>query len=134
MFASLIVVLAAIAVAFAAENRVFPEADVATFSSRYWISERIPVDSEIVKVYIFVPVYNNLRTHTTFKAVFVLKRDPIRAQKFESLLLDISNPKSVNFGKWLSKEQIIEMVSPETESVETVMKFLSTFGRYFFIC
>lgn len=58
-----------------------------------------------------------------------MKRDPARAAKFEQLLLDITNPKAANFGKWLSKEDVIQMVSPDSEAVDSVMKFLQSFGR-----
>ena len=69
-----------------------------------------------------------IRNSFIWQAVFVLKRDATRAEKFEKYLLDISNPSSANYGKWLSKEEVISMMAPESASVDAVMKFLSTYG------
>jgi tripeptidyl-peptidase-1 len=61
-------------------------------------------------------------------AVFVLKKCPMAVKKFESLLLDISTPSSANYGKWLSKDQVREMLAPEEESLFNVMGYLANEG------
>ncbi|OAQ65203.1 family S53 protease-like protein [Pochonia chlamydosporia 170] len=43
-------------------------------------------------------------------------------------LLDISDPKSANYGKWLSKDELEAFTSPSEESVKSVKTWLSSFG------
>lgn len=52
MFAKVIsaLVLAAASLSALAENRIILEQDVTKFSSKYWSSDSVPVDSDIVKV------------------------------------------------------------------------------------
>ena len=52
MFTKLIstLVLASASLYALAENRIILEQDVTKFSSKYWSSERIPADSDVVKV------------------------------------------------------------------------------------
>ncbi len=52
MFTKLIstLVLASASLYALAENRIVLEQDVTKFSSKYWSSERIPADSDVVKV------------------------------------------------------------------------------------
>ena len=52
MFAKFIsaLVLATASISALAENRIILEQDVTKFSSKYWSSDRIPTDSDIVKV------------------------------------------------------------------------------------
>lgn len=46
----------------------------------------------------------------------------------EQKLLDISNPKSPNYGKWLSKEDMESYTRPSEESVGSVKQWLSSHG------
>ena len=52
MFAKVIsaLVLAAASLSALAENRIILEQDITKFSSKYWSSDRVPIDSDIVKV------------------------------------------------------------------------------------
>jgi hypothetical protein len=52
MFAKFIsaLVIAAASLSALAENRIILEQDVTKFSSKYWSSDRVPIDSDIVKV------------------------------------------------------------------------------------
>ncbi|GMH67202.1 hypothetical protein TrST_g14115 [Triparma strigata] len=42
--------------------------------------------------------------------------------------LDRSNPRSDNFGKWLSNEQVHSLTAPTAEAVDEVTRYLSSFG------
>lgn len=86
------------------------EPSVNTFSSPNWIQEKRADMKENVK------------------AMFVLKHDSTAMNEFEKRLLDIASPKSKNYGKWLTREQVIEAVSPKAESVHAVEEYLASFG------
>jgi len=61
-------------------------------------------------------------------ATFILKRDKAVVKKFEEQLLDLSNPSSKNFRKWLTKEQVIEQMAPPAENMKVLVDFLSSVG------
>jgi len=44
--------------------------------------------------------------------MFVLKHDQGKIAAFEKNLLDISSPKSANYGKWLSSAEVAAAISP----------------------
>jgi tripeptidyl-peptidase-1 len=46
----------------------------------------------------------------------------------QAKLADIANPKSPNYGKWLSKQDMETYTSPSTESVQAVTAWLATYG------
>jgi len=46
----------------------------------------------------------------------------------QSKLADISNPKSTNYGKWLSRKEMEVYTSPSSESVQAVTTWLATYG------
>lgn len=79
LFALLVVALAV--VARAADVRMEPSVNV--FSSSKWQLEKTPIDNDVIKT------------------TFVLKHDKAAMEAFERTLLDRSNPKSSNYGKWL---------------------------------
>ncbi|RPD58338.1 family S53 protease [Lentinus tigrinus ALCF2SS1-7] len=43
----------------------------------------------------------------------------------EATLLDISNPESANYGKWLSKAEVAKFAAPKTESITAVKDWLT---------
>lgn len=86
------------------------EPSVKKFSSGNWLQER------------------RAGAEDTIEAMFVLKHDPEAMKAFESKLLDISNPKSKNFGKYLSKAEIKEAIGPKDDAVKTVVDYLKSFG------
>lgn len=78
-----VVLLVALAVAArAADVRMEPSVNV--FSSPKWLKEKASIENDVLET------------------TFVLKHDKVAMAEFEKNLLDISNPKSANFGKWLS--------------------------------
>eukprot|EP01038_Epipyxis_sp_PR26KG_P014206 gene14206-19060_t len=85
------------------------EPSVNTFSSSKWIRESSNGDAVI-------------------KAVFVLKHDSDAMKKFEFNLLDTSNPKSSNYGKWLTIDQISSMISPSEKNVQLVVDYIKSHG------
>jgi hypothetical protein len=108
-----VIAVVAVAVAMAAGARVQMESDVSfeKFSPRNWIKETTHLtDDDIVK------------------CVFALKHDAEAMKSFEAKLLDASTPSSKNYGKWLSKQEIIAAVAPSASAVKVVTDFLATFG------
>jgi subtilase family serine protease len=61
---------------------------------------------------------------TTFAFLLVLKQNNIN--KLESIVSDISNYKSSNYGKYLSKEQIIEIIKPSNEQISFIYEWLNS--------
>jgi len=80
LFAALLVVLAV--TARAADVRMEPSVNV--FSSSNWLKEKVINENDIIKT------------------SFVLKHDPVAMEAFEKTVLDLSNPKSKNYAKWLT--------------------------------
>lgn len=80
LFAALIVAFAV--VARAADVRMEPSVNV--FSSANWQKEKVIDENEILKT------------------TFVLKHDQAAMADFEKTLLDITNPQSKNYAKWLT--------------------------------
>lgn len=99
-------------VAATAAGYVRMEPDVNLFSSTGWIREKKNVwsDSDIVKV------------------IFVLKRDTDTVRRLDTVLWDVSNPSSANYGKFLKPEDIISNFSPSRKSLKIVTDFLESFG------
>lgn len=62
------------------------------------------------------------------KAVFVLKHDPSAMKKYEKDLLDRATPKSKNYGKWFTKDEIISRIAPAEASIKAVVDFISSFS------
>jgi len=106
LFALLVVALAV--VARAADVRMEPSVNV--FSSSKWQLEKTPIDNDVIKT------------------TFVLKHDKAAMEAFERTLLDRSNPKSSNYGKWLKHDEIKSRIAPSTDSVKKVTEFLNSFG------
>ncbi len=73
----------ALVVAVASAENVRMEASVNQFSSPLWLKEKSLKDTDLVK------------------AIFVLKHEENSIKNFERTLLDISSPKSANYGKFL---------------------------------
>lgn len=108
IFFSLAVVVSAVS-AFS-NVRVRMEADVKKFTSSRWVFEGRATSTEVVS------------------AIFVLKRDASVLQKFETQFHDLSSPFSPNYGKWLTKEDVIAQMAPREENVKLVLDYLSSFG------
>ena len=62
------------------------------------------------------------------KAVFALKHNPEVMKQFEIDLLDKSTPTSGNYGKWLSKKELIEITAPPSLNIKRVTDFLESYG------
>jgi len=86
------------------------ESKIHKFSSNNWIFER------------------HVNEHDMVKPIFVLKHSMEEVKMLEGHLLDISNPKSENFGQWLNRKEVTEMITPEDESVDLVVSYLKSFG------
>ncbi len=78
-----VTIIVAMAVASSSASNVRMEPSVDVFSSSKWIKEKSLKDSDVIK------------------AVFVLKHEISQIKSFEKKLLDISSPKSANYGKWM---------------------------------
>jgi len=105
--------IASCAVAVTATNyakRVRMESDISVFSSPNWIMGERVNDEDLITVR------------------FALKHESHKVAQFEELFLDISNPKSVNYGKWLTIEQITEKLAPPERNLFLVKDFLGSFG------
>ena len=103
----------ALAVAVATGARVQMESDISfeKFSPRNWVKET-----------------THLTEDDIVKCVFALKHDAEAMKAFEAKLLDASTPSSKNYGKWLSKQEIIAALAPSASAVKVVTDFLATFG------
>lgn len=62
----------------------------------------------------------------TVKAQIGLKQNNIKA--LQAKLMDISNPDSKNYGKWMSKEEIDALVAPSADNVKAVKSWLAGAG------
>jgi hypothetical protein len=85
LFAVLLIALAV--VARAADVRMEPS--VNTFSSTKWLKEKASIENDVIQT------------------TFALKHNKAALADFERTLLEISNPKSANYGKWLSVSNAI---------------------------
>ena len=103
-------VLVAVALTSVNAEWVRMESGVNQFESRHWSRQ------------------GKLSTEETVKAIFVLKSDPEIRHKIEANLLDISAPKSKNYGKWLSLNEDKTMRAPKEENAQRVLKYLKSFG------
>jgi subtilase family serine protease len=99
-------------IAVCSADLVRMEQSVNQFSSSNWIFE------------------NTIIENTIIKAIFVLKHDESALKSFEENLLDISSPKSKNYGKWLKPEEIAKWISPSDEKVKAVVDYIASFGKY----
>jgi Cu2+-containing amine oxidase len=79
-FTTLVVALAVVS---ASAGNVRMESSVNQFSSPLWLKEKSLKDTDLIK------------------AIFVLKHEENSIKNFERTLLDISSPKSANYGKFL---------------------------------
>lgn len=71
-------------------------------------------------------VAGNTNPDTILKMQIGLKQSNVKG--LEQKLLDISNPSSPNYGKWLNKEQIDSYVKPDEASVNMVKNWLASHG------
>jgi hypothetical protein len=106
------------------------EPSVEKFSSKLWLKDE-----------------NGLKDTDDIQVVFVLKNNKASLKKFEEKLLDISSPRSVNYGKWLKviilivvfyikftfffclkSDEIISAISPSMSDLKIVTDFIASFG------
>jgi hypothetical protein len=108
-----VIAIVAAAVAMAAGARVQMESDVSfeKFSPRNWVKETAHLTEDDI-----------------VKCVFALKHDAEAMKAFEAKVVDASTPSSKNYGKWLSKQEIIAATAPSANAVKIVTDFLATFG------
>jgi len=91
-------------------HRVKMESDVSVFSAPSWtLGDRV-TDQDMITIR------------------FIMKHDELKVTQFEELFYDISNPKSENYGKWLSIEQVAEKLSVPEMNVNLVKEFLESYG------
>lgn len=90
--------------------RIRMESEVNKFTSSFWKFEGRAVETESVE------------------AIFALARDPAVVSKLEATLYDLSTPSSPNYGKWLTKDQLIEQFAPPKDYAQVVMDFLASYG------
>jgi tripeptidyl-peptidase-1 len=95
-------------VARAADVRMEPS--VNTFSSTKWLKEKASIENDVIQT------------------TFALKHNKAALADFERTLLDISNPKSANYGKWLSRDEIKARIAPAAASIKTVVDYVASFG------
>jgi len=108
----LIALCAIVATATNFGKRVRMESDVSVFSAPNWIMGERVNDQDMITVR------------------FALKHDSYKVAQFEEHFLDISNPKSPNYGKWLTIEQVAERIAPEERNILLVKEYLASFGVY----
>jgi len=108
MFKAIILVSVSVAAAFS-NVKVQLESEVSVFSSPNWLNDGPLLDTDVVS------------------AIFVLKRDPAVVKAFEEQLLDLSTPSSKNYGKWLSKEQVVSQLAPAESNLKMVLDFLASY-------
>lgn len=95
----------------ALSRRITMEPGVKTFTSPYWHRElTVPEETDEIT------------------AVFSLKHDSEKVKAFEMRLLELSTPKHADYGKWLTPEDIKEMLPVDESAVAIVTKFLSEYG------
>jgi len=94
----------------------------------------------LLSCFLAVPILSNVRDSSNWTRS--LKADPSHIVEFrialkqrnldvlESTLLDASNPKSVNYGKWWTSEQILDLVAPEEEKQLQVVNYLKSAGCF----
>ena len=73
-------------------------------------------------------VAGSLSNDDIISCVFVLKHDRNAMKSFEQNLVDVSTPTSKNYGKFLSVDEIKDLIAPSSEKVDEVLKFLASFG------
>jgi tripeptidyl-peptidase-1 len=86
------------------------ESDISVFSGPHWIKGERVTNEDMITIR------------------FALRHDSYKVEQFEELFLDISNPQSVNFGKWLSAAEVAEKLAPSERNVAIVKEFLESFG------
>eukprot|EP01083_Nonionella_stella_P267404 903381_1 len=62
----------------------------------------------------------------SIELLFALKQQNVNA--LEDTLLKVSNPSDANYGKHLSTTEIHTIVAPSTETINTITKWLISFG------
>jgi len=66
--------------------------------------------------------------HKQLTVIFAMKHDQETREAFDALLGDISNPKSVNYGKWLSIEEVTEIWAVPQSNLDAVIRYVQSFG------
>jgi subtilase family serine protease len=105
----LFLVIAVISQVFAEYVRM--ESNVNFFSSRNWLKEK------------------TFDENAEIKAIFVMKHDRSVMYELDKKLMDISNPSSPNYGKWMKREEIAEKMSPSQDKLKVVTDFVNQFRK-----
>ena len=104
----ILVLVVILTVAFA--ERVTLEAGTHLESPLHWARESLDSSSEV-------------------SAVFVMNKCEKKMKELEAKLYDLSTPSSANYGKWLSKDEIVETyLGVSDERLDTVVNFLKEAG------
>jgi len=71
----------------------------------------------------------SISSNTEISAVFVMKHCEKKMKDLEATLYDLSTPTSKNYGKWLSKEQVVERyLAADEKNIDLVLTFLAQAG------
>jgi tripeptidyl-peptidase-1 len=62
------------------------------------------------------------------QVIFVLKHDSAARDQLHNKLMEISNPQNVDYGKWLSIEEIINIMKVSDENIDIVRNYLRSHG------
>eukprot|EP01112_Ceratiomyxa_fruticulosa_P012404 TRINITY_DN3431_c0_g1_i5.p1 TRINITY_DN3431_c0_g1~~TRINITY_DN3431_c0_g1_i5.p1 ORF type:complete len:570 (+),score=138.61 TRINITY_DN3431_c0_g1_i5:94-1803(+) len=68
------------------------------------------------------------RSNPTKQITFRLGLFQQNFDKLDAALLDVSDPRSENYGKWWTREQILDLVAPPKEKVDNLISLLSENG------
>ena len=59
---------------------------------------------------------------------FAVRQNPAGVKEIDRLFWELSNPRSVNFGQWLTREEVKEIVKPSDTDKAAVINFCSRHG------
>ncbi|KAF2077572.1 hypothetical protein CYY_001113 [Polysphondylium violaceum] len=89
---------------------------------------------------IVVPIFSSIRDTSNWVKVKEANKNTIinfrlgLRQKnldiLESTLLDVSNPKSINYGKWWSSDEIMDLIEPSVDDIKIVISYLLENGCF----
>jgi len=61
---------------------------------------------------------------------FAFKTNPVKRAQLEEIFWEVSDPQHENYGKYLSREEVMEYIAASDESIELVMSWLAKFGDF----
>jgi tripeptidyl-peptidase-1 len=67
---------------------------------------------------------NNINTNKNLNIIFYIALKQNNLDQLKSYVIDVSDPYSINYGKYLNNEQINEIISPNKEDVDNLIEWL----------